>query len=312
MLLHLACLTLPASAFFPVQMFREAAVLSRLNHPCVVRFWGVVPVEELKPQQDIPQRSFARFSHSPGDSASSLDSRAQVGSRSRSKLSLGLVLDRCDGSLEDVLQHEPLLPLLEALHIAERIACGLKYLHSEAPLRVAHGDLKPANVLLKHGTDLVQLTDLGLTSTLAVHTMSMRVQNLQVAGVASGQSGWSLHWAAPELLAGYENGDETDPTCACDVYAFGLVLYQLLVGKMPYAGMFMSPKALKSGVMGGARPSWDGLEGVRGGEATPDVLSKMQALVEACWAHEARERPTAQQVQKQLVELQHEPAICQR
>jgi serine/threonine protein kinase len=286
-------------------------VLSRLNHPCIVHFWGVVPVDESKPQQDAPQRGFAKFPH---DSAGSLGSSVRWAARpgragsSRSKLSLGLLLDRCDGSLEDVLQDEPLLPLPAALHIAERIACGLKYLHSEAPLRVVHGDLKPANVLLKHGANIVQLTDFGLSHTIAVHTMSVAAGKL-VGQNGAGQSGWTLHWAAPELLEGYEGGDdEIDPTFACDVYAFGIILHQLLVGKMPYVGMFRSLEKLKSAVRGGNRPSWDGWdsqssENGHGEEAGPDVLSKLKALVEACWAQDAKERPTAQHVHTQLVEL---------
>jgi serine/threonine protein kinase len=215
-------------------------------------------------------------------------------------------LDRCDESLEDVLSDEPRLPLPEALHIAERIACGLKYLHSEAPLRVVHGDLKPANVLLKHGTHTVQLTDFGLSSTIAVHTKSMGAQKLQVGQGAAGQSaGATLAWAAPELLEAWAQGHSATHTFACDVYAFGLILHQLLVWRWPYAGTFTAEDALKNAVRAGKRPSWAGWEGFRGGEAGPDVLSRLQALVEACWAHKADERPTAQQVHTQLVELKH-------
>jgi serine/threonine protein kinase len=215
-------------------------------------------------------------------------------------------LDRCDCSLEGVLQDELLLPLPDALHIAERIACGLKYLHSDAPLRVVHGDLKPANVLLKHSTNTVQLTDFGLSHTIAVHTMSVAAGKL-VGQHGAGQSGLTLHWAAPELLEGYErSGDLIDPTFACDVYAFGIILHQLLVGKMPYIGMFRSPEKLKSAVRGGDWPTWDGWEGIRSEEAAAGVLGKLRGLVEACWAQEATERLTAQQVHTQLVELQLE------
>jgi hypothetical protein len=89
------------------------------------------------------------------------------------------------------------------------------------------------------------------------------------------------------------------------MYAFGLILYQLLVGCWPYTGMFTAEDALKAAVRKGTRPSWAGLEEVRGGKAAA-VVDKLKTLVEACWAHDAAKRLTAQQVHAQLVELQHE------
>jgi serine/threonine protein kinase len=284
-------------------MYREAAVLSRLNHPCIVHFWGVVPEEESKPQPSVPPKpGFARSSPSSGDSTGALGSRAWASSPKRTKLSLGLVLGRCDYSLEDVLDDKPLLPLPDALHFAERIACGLKYLHTEASLTVVHGDLKPANVLIKHEETRVQLTDFGLSHTIAVHTMSVAAGKL-VGQNGAGHSGWTSYWAAPELFEGEERQEEIDATFACDVYSFGTIVHQLLVGKGPYAKMFKSPGALKAGVRGGKRPSWDGWEAARGGEAAADVLGQLKVLVEACWAHKAKDRDCAQQVHAQLVKL---------
>jgi serine/threonine protein kinase len=297
-------------------MFEEAAVLSRLRHPCIVTFWGVVVVEDSKAKPAAARSSFPKSRH---DSAGSYGSRGRVAIRSsssgsssssRSQLSLGLVLECCDESLESVLRKEPLLPLPEALHVAERIACGLKYLHTDAPLRVVHGDLKPANVLLTERFDTlsVQLTDFGLSSTVAVHTMSMGAKNL-VARNAGGQPGATLAWAAPELLEAWAQGHSAPSTFAADVYAFGLILHQLLMGCWPYEGMLLAEDALKAAIRGGRRPGWVGWEEVRGKEAEPDVLSRLKALVEACWAQEATKRPTAQKVHTQLVELKREVVV---
>ena len=280
-------------------------MLSRLNHPCIVHFWGVVPVDEgSKAPQGAAQGISTRY-----DSARSFGDGIGIGGRPStrssssitSKLSLGLVMDRCDESLEMLLNDQPLLRLPVVLHVAERIACGLKYLHAEAPVKVVHGDLKPANVLLKHGTHIVQLTDFGLSSTIAVHTMSMGA--MQLGQNRAGQSGGTLHWAAPELLDAWGEGRDAPHTLACDIYSLGIILHQLLVGQMPCMGMPMAPEALKAAVRAGNRPSWAGWEEVRGREAGPDVLKRLQRLVEACWAPGATQRPTAQQVHAQLVEL---------
>lgn len=286
----------------PVQMYTEAAVLSRLNHPCIVHFWGVVPVEDSK-----AQGSAAEGASASRDKAGPFGSRAQASGRSSisSRLSLGLVMDRCDESLEALLRVKPLLPLPEAIHIAECIADGLNYLHTHAPLTVVHGDLKPANVLIKRATQEVLLTDFGLSSTIAVHTLSMGAKHLQQGQGAAGRAtGCTLYWAAPEMLQAWEDGQDAAHTLASDVYAFGVILYQLLVGKAPYASMFKSEGALKGAVRRGVRPSWGGWEEARDGEAGPDVLKGLQVLVEACWAPTADERPPAQVVHTQLVELQ--------
>jgi serine/threonine protein kinase len=279
---------------FALQMCKEAAVLSRLQHPCIVRFWGVVPVQQSKALPAALQVSKDSVHDSAGSGGAGW---IRSGSSSSSVQSLGLVMDRCDDSLEERLKMGP-IPLSKALHVAERIACGLKYLHTDAsaPIRVVHGDLKPANVLIKH--DEVLLTDFGLSTTIAVHTMSMGAGRLFGDGV---QAGGSLAWAAPELLEEWGKGGSPQPTFACDIYAFGILLQQLLVGKRPYVGM--PPDALTGGVRSGRRPDWGNWEEDRGSEAGADVLGKLSRLVEACWAHSPGERPTAHEVHRQLVQV---------
>ena len=303
-------------------------MLSRLNHPCIVRFWGYVPVDDSKAQQPegAAQGSVMSTYHDSANSHASTLSPSSH-SNSSSSLSLGLVMDKCDYSLAEVLTKcdrslanvlgggdrsvadvlKRHLPLSKALHIAERIACGLKYLHEDAPLSVVHGDLKPANVLLKRGTKTVQLTDFGLSHTIAVQTQSMCAVNL-VGQNGAGQSGYTLQWTAPEVLDGFEGGLAIEPTYARDVYAFGIILHQLLVGKAPYKDQYTSPELLKSSVRAGGRPSWDGWEDARSGEATAVVLGKLRALVEECWAQAATQRPDAQEVHTKLVELKGELA----
>lgn len=91
------------------------------------------------------------------------------------------------------------------------------------------------------------------------------------------------------------------------MYAFGIILHQLLVVSAPYIGMSQSLEQLKAAVKNGQRPAWGPWEQARGKEAGPDVLAGLKALVEACWAGKAEERSTAQKVHADMVAL-----ICKR
>jgi serine/threonine protein kinase len=102
-------------------------------------------------------------------------------------------------------------------------------------LQVVHGDLKPANVLLI-GRSGVKLADFGLRRTIEVVTRSLAAAKLkkQGAGAGAGTTGGTLLWSAPEMLRAWGTDLFPDPRPAGDIYAFALVLYQLLTGAMPY------------------------------------------------------------------------------
>ncbi|ACS33301.1 PEGA domain-containing protein [Thermococcus gammatolerans] len=104
----------------------------------------------------------------------------------------------------------------KALQLIRGIAEGLKYAHSKG---IYHNDLKPLNVLLK--SDLTpKITDWGLAKISARSSLSTH-------------SGYSPLYAAPEQL------DESlygTPDHRTDIYQLGVILYELLTGKLPYEG----------------------------------------------------------------------------
>ena len=117
-----------------------------------------------------------------------------------------------DGSLEDLLEKGDALPLKQTIEIAVGIAQGLKFLHAR---RIIHRDIKPANILLQG--DLPRLTDFGLSRLWLGNSMSA-----QVSGTP--------FYMAPEAF----NRKRNEQT---DVWSFGVVLYEMLTGRMPFAGI---------------------------------------------------------------------------
>lgn len=131
------------------------------------------------------------------------------------------------GSLrEKLLQHPNGLPVAEALRILRQIAAGLEAAHASG---VIHRDMKPENVLMDaDGT--ARVTDFGLA--LPLHEASTR---LTLAGTAMG----TVDYMAPEQFRGVE------ADARLDVFALGVMAYELLTGKTP-RGSFDAPHRLRA------------------------------------------------------------------
>jgi serine/threonine protein kinase/Tol biopolymer transport system component len=115
----------------------------------------------------------------------------------------------CEGeTLADRLRQAP-LPPGRAIELAGRIAAAVARAHAHG---IVHGDLKPGNVLITPEGE-VRLVDFGL------------------AGLAHPAAGDALAYRSPEQLRGEA---EADPPS--DVWALGVLLYQMLTGRLPYAG----------------------------------------------------------------------------
>ncbi len=121
-------------------------------------------------------------------------------------------------SLRATLARTGELPLAEAVRLLRDIADALAYAHRTG---VVHRDLKPENVLLEEGHALV--TDFGVAKALSA---AADTHALTSVGVALGTPAYM----APEQAA-------ADPTTdhRADLYAFGVVAYELLAGRTPFA-----------------------------------------------------------------------------
>jgi len=125
-------------------------------------------------------------------------------------------------TLQTLLAEKGQLALAEALPILEQVASALDYAHEQD---LVHRDVKPANVIVEGSGCEVQavLTDFGLVRALATSSV------LTSQGTLLG---------SPEYMA----PEQADPERALDVgpeadrYAFGIVTYQILTGRVPFPG----------------------------------------------------------------------------
>ncbi len=119
------------------------------------------------------------------------------------------------------------LPLDEALRIAGQIAAALEAAHEKG---IVHRDLKPANVKITPG-GLVKVLDFGLAKIVreASPDESTMTMGLTEAGAAMGTPAYM----APEQAQGKEVNKRAD------VWAFGVLVYELLTGRRPFQGESM-------------------------------------------------------------------------
>src|SRR5580693_3950602 len=121
-------------------------------------------------------------------------------------------MEYVDGEdLGSLLRRIGRLPPDKALEIARQLCAGLGAAHEKG---VLHRDMKPSNVMLD-GRGQVLLTDFGLAG-LAGQIQGAEVRNGTPA------------YMAPEQLSGQE------VTARSDIYALGMVLYEIFTGKMPF------------------------------------------------------------------------------
>jgi hypothetical protein len=136
-----------------------------------------------------------------------------------------IVMQLVEGdNLATLLRERSVLETDDAVRIALGVASALEAAHRRG---LVHRDVKPGNILITDDGD-VKVTDFGIARAVAEASMT-------VTGTTLG----SVHYFSPEQA----RGDEV--TGASDVYALGIVLYEMLTGRRPFEGDSAAGVALK-------------------------------------------------------------------
>ncbi|KAG9147470.1 hypothetical protein Leryth_007281 [Lithospermum erythrorhizon] len=192
------------------------------------------------------------------------------------------------GNLEENLHGESadVLPWEVRFNIAIRIAEALNYLHNNCPSPIIHRDVKSSNILLTQDFEPT-LSDFGLA--IPGPTKAAFLTECDVVG--------TFGYLAPEYFMYGKVSDKID------VYAFGVVLLELLTGRNPIGTE--SPKGQESLVMWAKRKLVDGdIESILDPKlmnmTDKDQTQRMCLAAKLCLTQSARLRPNMNQVLKVL------------
>ncbi|MFW5993568.1 MAG: Stk1 family PASTA domain-containing Ser/Thr kinase [Halanaerobiaceae bacterium] len=137
-----------------------------------------------------------------------------------------LVMENIIGqNLKEIINARNKLPIIEALDIASQIASALHVAHESD---IVHCDIKPHNIILTPENQ-VKVTDFGIARAVS-STVTLDMTDSVVG---------SAHYFSPEQAKG---GEITPLT---DIYSLGIVLFEMLSGKVPYTGETAVTVALK-------------------------------------------------------------------
>lgn len=124
-------------------------------------------------------------------------------------------------SLSSIIAREGRLPLPRALHIFSQILSALDEAHSRG---IVHRDLKPENIMvmpLRSGEDFCKIVDFGIAYQ-AVDNEQRLTQHGEIFGTPE--------YMSPETIRGQS------ATAVSDLYSAGIILYEMLTGRIPFTG----------------------------------------------------------------------------
>ncbi|CAI0461423.1 unnamed protein product [Linum tenue] len=161
------------------------------------------------------------------------------------------------GSIYDFLHKQNgVFKLPSLIKVAIDVSKGMNYLHQNS---IIHRDLKTANLLMDEN-EVVKVADFGVA----------RVQTQ--SGVMTAETG-TYRWMAPEVI------EHKPYDHKADVFSFGIVLWELLTGELPYS--YLTPLQAAVGVVQkGLRPT-----------IPKQTHPRLAELLEKCWKQDPTQRP---------------------
>lgn len=192
---------------------------------------------------------------------------------------LYMVMEWVEGRLlRQILNEQKKLPADRAVRIALRIAQALDYIHAHG---VVHRDLKPENIMVDEG-DNIKLIDFGIASNAGSRRLTF-AKFSQTMGTPD--------YISPEQVKG-KRGDARS-----DLYALGVMLYEMLTGKVPFTGanplLIMNDRLLNNPIP----PR----------EVAPEISPQLQEIIYRAMEREPGKRyPNAHQL---IWDLEHQDQV---
>jgi serine/threonine protein kinase len=128
-----------------------------------------------------------------------------------------MVMEWCDGRLLREILDEGRIPQERAIRIAIGVIDALEYIHAHG---IVHRDLKPENIMVDDG-DNIKLIDFGIAGDAAAKRLTYANFTAAIG---------TPNYISPEQVKG-KRGDGRS-----DVYSMGVILYEMLTGKLPFTG----------------------------------------------------------------------------
>ncbi|XP_044509538.1 serine/threonine-protein kinase STY46-like isoform X2 [Mangifera indica] len=178
------------------------------------------------------------------------------------------------GSVYDYLHKQKgTFKLPSLIKVAIDVSKGMNYLHQN---NIIHRDLKAANLLMDEN-EVVKVADFGVARVKAQ------------SGVMTAETG-TYRWMAPEVI------EHKPYDHKADVFSFGIVLWELLTGKLPYE--YLTPLQAAVGVVQkGLRPT-----------IPKNVHPKLAELLAKCWQQDPAARPDFSEIIEDLQQIAKEVA----
>ena len=128
-----------------------------------------------------------------------------------------IVMEYVDGqNLKEIIKNEGTLDEYTALDITKQIAMALSEAHKKG---IIHRDIKPHNILISNEGRVVKVADFGIAKAVSNSTMT------NIGSIIG-----SVHYFSPEQAKGKFISNNAD------LYSLGIVLYEMIIGKVPFRG----------------------------------------------------------------------------
>ncbi|XP_044287190.1 serine/threonine-protein kinase A-Raf [Varanus komodoensis] len=196
--------------------------------------------------------------------------------------SFAIITQWCEGN--SLYQHlhvqETPLEMVQRIDVARQTAQGMDYLHAK---NIIHRDLKSNNIFLHEGLT-VKIGDFGLATVKTRWSGSQQVE----------QPSGSILWMAPEVI---RMQDPNPYSFQSDVYSYGVVLYELLSGTLPYSHINNRDQIIFMVGRGYLSPDLS--------KVASNCPKAMRRLMGDCLKFKREERPLFPQILASIESLQH-------